>query len=144
MPDTDGIARALNLFQRFVGVPYLWGGRTPFGFDCSGFAQAFLGFLGIHVPRDADKQFLAGCAVEGEVQPGDLYFFGESRDEDLLPEAPGAPPRRITHVAISLGSDMVIHSSGRAGGVAYNSFDPGSPFYQAWLAKGLAGARRFT
>ncbi len=49
--DEIGIAFTLQLIRRSVGVPYLWGGRTPFGFDCSGLAQTFLNFLGIDTPR---------------------------------------------------------------------------------------------
>ena len=53
-PDAAGIARTLDLMGRFIGVPYLWGGETPFGYDCSGFAQTTLEFMGVRVPRDAD------------------------------------------------------------------------------------------
>jgi pimeloyl-ACP methyl ester carboxylesterase/cell wall-associated NlpC family hydrolase len=142
-PDAAGIARALAIIRRMVGTPYLWGGRTPFGYDCSGLAQAFWGFLGVRLPRDADQQFTAGVPVEGEFQPGDLLFFGEVHDQDLLPGEPGAPRRRITHVAISLGGDQVIHSNGSAWGISFNSLDPDNPLYQEWLKADLAGARRY-
>jgi gamma-D-glutamyl-L-lysine dipeptidyl-peptidase len=142
-PDAAGITHTLETIQRMIGTPYLWGGSTPFGYDCSGLAQVFWSFLGVPLPRDADQQFAAGIPVEGEFQPGDLLFFGEVRDQDLLPGEPGAPRRKITHVAISLGGDKLIHSNGSAWGISINSLDPGSPRYQEWLATNLAGVRRF-
>jgi pimeloyl-ACP methyl ester carboxylesterase len=142
-PDPEGVAHTLQLIRRFVGVPYLWGGRTPYGFDCSGLAQTFLEFLGIPVPRDADQQFKVGTPVESDFMPGDLLFFGESKDIDYLPGEPTAPRRAITHVAISLGGSLFIHSNGAAWGVSCNSFDTSSPLYRDWLKKNLAGARRY-
>jgi cell wall-associated NlpC family hydrolase len=141
-PDAAGITRALAVIESMTGTPYLWGGSTPFGFDCSGLAQAFWGFLGLRLPRDADQQFAAGVPVEGKFLPGDLLFFGEVREQDSLPEEPGAPRRKITHVAISLGGDRMIHSNGSAWGISLNSLDPGSPFYREWLKANLVGARR--
>jgi pimeloyl-ACP methyl ester carboxylesterase/cell wall-associated NlpC family hydrolase len=135
-PDVAGIAQTLSLICRFVGVPYLWGGRTPFGYDCSGLAQTFWGFIGVAIPRDADQQFRAGVAVEGAPRAGDLLFFGEATD--LSDEY-----TRITHVAISLGGDEFIHANAAAWGVSYNSFDPGAPNYRAWLREHLVGVRRF-
>ena len=142
-PDPEGIAQTLKRFHRFIGVPYLWGGRTPFGFDCSGLAQTFLGFIGIKMRRDADQQFRSGVPVEGDFQPGDLHFFGEAKNKDLLPGEPTASRRSITHVAISLGGSMFIHANGAAWGVSYNSFDAKSPLYREWLKKNLAGTRRY-
>jgi pimeloyl-ACP methyl ester carboxylesterase len=133
-PDAGGIARGLEVFKGFAGTPYLWGGRTPYGFDCSGFAQAFWGFLGVSIPRDADQQFGAGTPVGGSAQPGDLLFFGGEDAE---------AHRAITHVAISLGNSDVIHANGATGSVAYNSLDPDRPLYRAWLRDHLAGVRRY-
>ncbi len=136
-PNARGVVFTLRLIQRFVGVPYLWGGRTPFGYDCSGLAQTFWGFMGVAIPRDADQQFRAGTPVEGTTRAGDLLFFGEPtelRDEY----------ERITHVAISLGGDEFIHANAAAWGVSHNSLDPAAPNYRAWLREHLVGVRRFS
>lgn len=133
-PDQAGIQQALRFIQRFVGIPYLWGGRTPYGYDCSGLAQTFWGFLGVSIPRDADQQMRAAIAVSGEPQPGDLLFFGEKD---------GSGGRPISHVAISLGGAEVIHANSAAGGVSMNSLEPENPRYRAWLQENLAGVGRF-
>ena len=132
----EGIVRTLDLLRRFSGIPYLWGGRTPYGYDCSGLSGTFYAFMGVTIPRDADQQFHAGAVVTGEPQPGDLLFFGED-DEDA--EA----GFYITHVAISLGADEFIHANGTDWGIAYNSFDPASQHYRAWLDENYRGVRRF-
>jgi gamma-D-glutamyl-L-lysine dipeptidyl-peptidase len=136
-PDESGISFTLQLIRRFIGVPYMWGGRTPFGFDCSGLAQTFLCFLGMRVPRDADQQFQTGAPVEDTPQPGDLLFFGEADEQSSQRFA------NITHVAISLGGTEFIHANGAAWGVSYNSFNPSSLRYRAWLHDHLVGIRRF-
>jgi pimeloyl-ACP methyl ester carboxylesterase/cell wall-associated NlpC family hydrolase len=137
-PDANGIAFTLKLVQKFIGVPYLWGGRTPYGYDCSGLAGIFWRFLGVNLPRDADQQFRAGSPVEETPAPGDLLFFGE-RQEDVS----DSRYESITHVAISLGGDRMIHANGTAWGVSYNSLDPSSPEYRAWLRDHLMGVRRY-
>ena len=140
-PDAGGIAATLDLVRRSAGVPYLWGGRSPFGYDCSGLAQAFWAVMGVTIPRDADQQYRHGAPVEGDPAPGDLLFFGESEDYTASGAARHA---RISHVAISLGGSELIHANGSAGGISYNSFDPHSPLYRAWLYEHFAGARRYT
>jgi cell wall-associated NlpC family hydrolase len=137
-PTNNGISATLDHIKRFVGTPYLWGGRSPFGYDCSGLAQAFYGFMGVSIPRDADQQFAAGKPIVGAPQPGDLLFFGG--DDDNLTDPRHA---HITHVAISLGGDEIIHANGTTWNIAYNSLDPASPIYRAWLKEHLAGVRRF-
>lgn len=94
-----------DAFQ-LTGVPYLWGGCSAHGIDCSGLAQLLHRWIGLTIPRDADMQYDAGQPVEPPFAVGDLLFFGEKGEK-----------RRITHVAISLGGWQVIHSSRSRNGV---------------------------
>ena len=96
--------------RRFVGSPYLWGGTTPFGFDCSGFAQLVYKLNGVLLPRDAhlqaqDQRFVP---ADGAARPGDLLFFFGPRDG-------AGSDKDITHVGLALGADRFIHSAGGAG-----------------------------
>jgi pimeloyl-ACP methyl ester carboxylesterase/cell wall-associated NlpC family hydrolase len=140
-PGPDGIAATLDLIRRFVGVPYLWGGCTPFSYDCSGLAQVFWGFMGVPIPRDAHQQFEAGVPVHDEgtgegIDPGDLLFFGPGE------ESFGS--RRIDHVAISLGGLAFIHAhGGTTRCVVVNSLDPAAPDYRESLRRSFQGVRRF-
>jgi gamma-D-glutamyl-L-lysine dipeptidyl-peptidase len=138
----EGIASVLEIVRGMQGVPYLWGGRTPFGYDCSGLASAFWRFLGIQLPRDADQQAKIGKQVERrDFQPGDLIFFGEAVG-DRLPGEPGEEEKPISHVAISLGGLALIHARGSTDCVTTNSLDPESPLFSAWLNDHIVIARR--
>lgn len=142
-PDAEGIAFSLSLMKRFIGVPYMWGGRSAFGFDCSAFTNTFWGFMGVNIPRDADQQFQAGRRVEGSPRPGDSLYFGNLADEEPDERQIGRSAA-INHAAISLGGDEVIHATGAVWGVTYNSLDPASPRYRPWLRTHLRGIRRFS
>ena len=87
--------------KKYSGSAYLWGGRSPFGIDCSGFVQMVFKLGGILLPRDSSQQVTKGETVSfiHEARPGDLIFFGES-DGD------------ITHVGIFIEEGKIIHASG--------------------------------
>jgi hypothetical protein len=89
-----------------TGIPYLWGGTSGNGIDCSGFARLLHRWVGIEIPRDADMQAAASNPVEAPFEIGDLLFFGE-----------GDSNRHVTHVGISLGGWKTIHSSRGNNGV---------------------------
>jgi len=129
--DAGSIAGALARFTRFVGVPYLWGGRTPYGFDCSGLSQAFWESLGVIIPRDADQQRDAAEPVNGPARAGDLHFFKASRTGEA-----------ITHVGIALDATHFLHASGAAGGTTVNSLDPRDERYSDALLDRWVDARR--
>jgi hypothetical protein len=101
--------RALSL----LGTPYLWGGRTPAGYDCSAFVQQVLAEQGVRMPRDAHEQYLACRALRGTEQPsqGDLAFFRAAGD-------------RMGHVGLALGGKLFVHSRGW---VRVSSLDPDNP-----------------
>ena len=86
---------------RYLNAPYLWGGRSPFGIDCSGFTQMAFKFLGVALKRDAFQQAEQGAVVNfiEEALPGDLAFFHNEEG-------------KIIHVGIILKDKKIIHSSG--------------------------------
>lgn len=86
----------------YMNAPYLWGGRTRYGLDCSGFTQTVFHQLGHYLPRDASQQVQEGREIEFEKQQiGDLAFF--------ISEKTG----KIIHVGIILADSMIIHAHGR-------------------------------
>ncbi|WP_420641154.1 NlpC/P60 family protein [Candidatus Leptofilum sp.] len=106
LPEAQLRQRLVADAYSFTGVPYLWGGSSAYGIDCSGFAQIVHRLSGIQLPRDADMQFDNGRSVEPPFQPGDLLFFASPNGH-----------RRITHVGVSLGDWQLIHSSRSHNGV---------------------------
>ncbi|HSL31675.1 MAG TPA: NlpC/P60 family protein [Anaerolineales bacterium] len=91
---------------RMIGIPYLWGGMSGNGIDCSGFMRLLHRWIGIDIPRDADMQHAAAQPVEPPFETGDVLFFAESGNE-----------RKITHVGMSLSGWMMIHASRKHNGV---------------------------
>ncbi|HKQ56627.1 MAG TPA: C40 family peptidase, partial [Candidatus Eisenbacteria bacterium] len=113
--------------RELLGVPYLWGGRTPAGLDCSGLSQLLLAEQGYRLPRDAGDQERA-CRPIGRSRPteGDLAFFGASRSP-------------AGHVGVMLGPSLYVHARGR---VRINSLDPSNDLYDSELSAGFRSVRR--
>lgn len=100
-PKPMSIPESIELGKRFLGLPYLWGGRSSFGFDCSGFTQMLVRARGVTMPRDADQQaaWSGVVAVErADLQPGDLLFFGASA-------------KNITHTGMYIGDGQFIQDT---------------------------------
>ena len=111
----DIIAQA----EKLLGVPYLWGGMSAKGVDCSGLVRISHIMNGILLPRNASQQVKCGERVElDNLERGDLVFFGTPATDEK--------PMRITHVGIYLGENKIIHSSHR---VRINSLIPGDDDY---------------
>ncbi len=115
--------------EHFAGAPYLWGGVTPWGVDCSGLVQTTFAARGISLPRDAAQQAGCGAPIAPDaIRPGDLLFF---RGDD---------PNRVTHVAFAAAGDSLVHSTIACGGVVTESWLPESR--AAGLRERLVGVRR--
>lgn len=132
----DTPERIVATAKRFFGVPYLWGGTSSKGMDCSGFAKTVYYLNGVLLPRDADQQAGIGDSIdipEGkmDLKPGDLLFFGS--------HAGAGKPEHVTHVAISLGGRRFIHSSAD---VHVNSLDPADSDYSDFRSVSFLQARR--
>jgi len=100
-PRTLSIAQSITLGRRFLGVTYTWGGRSSFGYDCSGFTQMLVRSRGIVMPRDADLQAAwtgAQAIRRKKLRAGDLLFFGGS-------------PDHITHTGMYIGHGEFIHDT---------------------------------
>lgn len=124
-----------NLFcsiaKSFLDTPYVWGGKSEHGLDCSGLVQLSMNLCGFSFPRDAWQQAEMGAQIEiwpdcSSFEEGDLLFFQRQG-------------KRVHHVAISLGGCLYLHASEW---VQINSLDPESPAFVSDRKETLVGARR--
>ena len=100
-PKQLSVPESIELAKHFLGIPYLWGGTSSFGFDCSGFTQMLVRARGITMPRDADQQAAwngVTTVKRDDLQPGDLLFFGSSAKD-------------ITHTGMFIGDGQFIHDT---------------------------------
>jgi len=123
---SDMGAIAARTAERFVGIPYRWGGDTVVeGMDCSGFVRAVYNLCGVNIPRTSREQYRVGDVVaKDELKDGDLVFFGSSLDE-------------ITHVGIFVGSGRFVHAPRRGDDIKVSTLD------ETYFLKRFVGAKRY-
>jgi cell wall-associated NlpC family hydrolase len=108
--------------MQYLGTPYVWGGMSPSGFDCSGFTSYVYAQAGVSLPHHAASQFSYGTPVsQDELAPGDLVFFDG-----------------LGHVGIYIGAGQFIHSPHTGDVVKISSL------YDSWYASTWVGGRRIT
>ena len=127
----------IKVSKQMMGVPYLWGGTSFKGVDCSGFTKTIYFMNGMVIPRDASQQVHAGREIDTsngfeELQAGDLLFFGRKATDEQK--------EKVVHVAMWLGNNEFIHASGM---VRINSFDPKAPNYNEYELNRFLRAKRF-
>lgn len=123
--------------RELMGVPYLWGGTSAKGLDCSGFTKTVYFMNGFIIPRDASQQIFAGKIVDPDLKfeglvKGDLLFFGNKATPDKK--------QKVTHVGIWLGNGEFIHASKQ---VRVSSVNQGSPLYDKANVDKYLGSRRY-
>ena len=119
---------------QFLGIPYLWGGTSAKGMDCSGFTKTVYASLGYLLPRDASQQVKVGKKIDlddnfSQLRAGDLLFFGKIKNGK----------EKITHVAIHIKNGKIIHATGE---VKIESLNPKDKNYNPDRKKSLLQARR--
>ncbi|MBP2652153.1 MAG: putative rane protein [Firmicutes bacterium] len=113
--------------KKFIGLRYIWGGTSSFGFDCSGFVMRLYGSQGLTIPRDADDQAHAGTAVEiTALERGDLLFFADNNGQGT-----------IHHVGMYAGEGRMIHAPNSRSAVREEDYTGGNYGPELW------GARRY-
>lgn len=121
-PVLDNGFEVVDQARSLENTPYLWGGMSRTGIDCSGLTYVAYRMNGVTIPRDADQQYQVGKAVlPDELMAGDLVFFGE--------------PGEITHVGMYVGKGTFVHASSGAGVMV-------SPLFEGWYKQYYRGARR--
>ncbi|MCM0084502.1 NlpC/P60 family protein [Geomonas sp. Red32] len=117
---------AAKTAERFVGIPYRWGGDTVVdGMDCSGFVRAVYNLCGVNIPRTSREQFRVGDAVgRDELKEGDLVFFGSSEEQ-------------INHVGIFVGNGRFVHAPRRGDDIKISTMD------DSYFLKHFVGAKRY-
>ncbi|HBA90052.1 MAG TPA: peptidoglycan-binding protein [Geobacter sp.] len=117
---------AARTAERFVGIPYRWGGDTVVdGMDCSGFVRAVYNLCGVNIPRTSREQYRVGDVVgRDELKDGDLVFFGVSGDE-------------INHVGIYVGDGRFVHAPRRGDDIKVSSLD------ESYFVRKFVGAKRY-
>lgn len=117
------INKIINTAKSYLGVPYVWGGTSPSGFDCSGYINYVFGQHGISIPRTAQQMYKSLGTLKGAASAGDIVFFSESGNG-------------ITHAGISIGNGKYIHSSsGNTRGVIISDFS------SSWAKRTYVGAK---
>lgn len=122
--------------KQMMGLPYLWGGTSWKGVDCSGFTRTIYLMNGVLLPRDASQQVHVGTAINTEngfanLQPGDLLFFGRPETE--------TSNERVVHVGMWMGDNQFIHSSGM---VRISSIDPNAENFDEYNFNRFLRAKR--
>lgn len=122
----DKVPELIESAKRFMGVPYLWGGRTYFGVDCSGFVAIIYRYYGITLPRKSKWQSEIGKSVsQANIEPGDLIYFRK-------------------HVGIALSRYDYLDASLSKGGVHINTIDPSKKGYLKYRDQTMRAVRRMT
>ena len=124
--------------RRLAGRPYLWGGTSPNGMDCSGFTKMAYYIRGYVVPRDASQQVHAGEEIPlsddfAALKPGDQLFFGSYRDDGSM---------RVTHTGFYLGNGRFLHAGADNGRIRENSLVAGDEDFAEHRLRSLLAARR--
>jgi cell wall-associated NlpC family hydrolase len=124
--EKDMGAIAARTAERFVGIPYRWGGDNVVeGMDCSGFVRAVFNLCGVSIPRTSREQYTAGDQVNrDDLRDGDLVFFGSSED-------------KINHVGIFVGNGKFVHAPRRGEEIRISSVN------EDYFEKRFVGARRY-
>lgn len=126
--------------RTMMGIPYLWGGTSAKGVDCSGFTKTIYFMNGWIIPRDASQQVHAGEPIDtsegfNNLRPGDLLFFGRP--------ATDSTSQRVVHVGMWIGNNSFIHSPERPGRVTISSVNPESENYDEYNLNRFLEAKRY-